>query len=521
MSVLNRISMALLLVPVLALPLTAKADTEASTAVASSQQDQQLEQAKQLQQERQLQQEKEQQQAKQLQQEIRQFVNDDRAEQRARLQAFRQDKTQQEKLLAAAKQRLAKADAEQARLKALFDNNEEQLAELETLLKQRTGQLGEVFGVAKEQSAELKQQLQASLVSAQYPQRAESLNFASEKSVPTMEQLETLWFQLQHEITHSGKISRFQADVADTDGRIQRQPVLRVGTFNSITEKGEFLSWQPDRQQLSVLAGQPADKFQSQAVGFFEGKKQHLLVDVSAGQLLGLIGQKPTLMDQVRQGGSVGYIILALGVLGLATAIYKLIRLNMIRHKINQQLKSDQPKMDNPLGRVLQACLQPIEQARAKHQAPDLEQLNSHLDEALLKELPALESGQSLLKLLAASAPLLGLLGTVTGMIGTFQSITLFGTSDPKLMAGGISQALITTVFGLVVAIPMLFSHGLLSSQSRSLLLILQEKSLAQLNQLTPWLLSSNAQAADVASPKAGSGSPQAPSAKEAADALA
>jgi len=202
MSVLNRISMALLLVPVLALPLTAKADTEASTAVASSQQDQQLEQAKQLQQERQLQQEKEQQQAKQLQQEIRQFVNDDRAEQRARLQAFRQDKTQQEKLLAAAKQRLAKADAEQARLKALFDNNEEQLAELETLLKQRTGQLGEVFGVAKEQSAELKQQLKASLVSAQYPQRAESLNFASEKSVPTMAQLETLWFQLQHEITH-------------------------------------------------------------------------------------------------------------------------------------------------------------------------------------------------------------------------------------------------------------------------------------------------------------------------------
>ena len=196
------------------------------------------------------------------------------------------------------------------------------------------------------------------------------------------------------------------------------------------------------------------------------------MVDVSSGQLLSLIGQKPSWEQQLHKGGYVGYIILALGLLGLLTAAIKLISLSFVRFKIRKQLNNPIPDANNPLGRILLAC-----QGRYS-----LEQLNNRLDEALLKELPALESGQSILKLLAATAPLLGLLGTVTGMIGTFQSITLFGTSDPKLMAGGISQALITTVFGLVVAIPMLFSHGLLSSQSRALLMILQEKSLAQLN---------------------------------------
>ncbi|WP_417598537.1 MotA/TolQ/ExbB proton channel family protein [Oceanospirillum sp.] len=437
---------------------------------------------------------------RQLLNDVQNFVAEDRAEQQARLKLFLQDKTRQESLLRQAKERLQHADDEQLRLKNLFDNNEDKLVELETLLKQRTGQLGEVFGVVKEQSAELKEQLGSSLVGAEFAGREQSLNFASEKAIPTMAQLQTLWFQFQHEMTHSGTISRFNADVADTDGRIESQPVLRVGTFNAINENGEFLSWQPERQQLGVLAGQPKDKHQDQAQRFFDAvsdsadsqQSEHLLVDVSSGQLLALIGQKPGLMDQIRQGGSVGYIILALGVMGLLTAFYKLVRLSVVRHKIVRQLKAELPKNDNPLGRVLLACQEKLQQLKANNQSVNDEAatsaLNSTLDEALLKELPALESGQSMLKLLAAAAPLLGLLGTVTGMIGTFQSITLFGTSDPKLMAGGISQALITTVFGLIVAIPMLFSHGVLSSQSRALLMILQEKSLAQLNQLTVWL---------------------------------
>lgn len=406
---------------------------------------------------------------------VRTFTREDRQEDRARLKAFTQDKAEQQKLLSDARNRLQQAEAEQNRLKNLFDNQEDKLAEMETLLKQRTGQLGEVFGVVKEQSAELKELLNQSLVNAQFPGRQDTLSFASEKAIPGMDKLETLWFQLQHEMTHSGRIARFEAQVAGTDGQFTQQNVLRVGGFNAVNNQGQFLKWNPAQQQLSILPGQPDTQFQSDAQAFFNKQGEHLLVDISTGQLLALIGQKPTLEDQIHKGGYVGYIILALGALGLLTAAIRLLALTITRMKIRSQLNNPEPKANNPLGRVLLAC-----QGRY-----NLEQLNNRLDEALLKELPALESGQSILKLLAAAAPLLGLLGTVTGMIGTFQSITLFGTSDPKLMAGGISQALITTVFGLIVAIPMLFCHGMLSSQSRSLLMILQEKSLAQLNSIS------------------------------------
>jgi len=104
------------------------------------------------------------------------------------------------------------------------------------------------------------------------------------------------------------------------------------------------------------------------------------------------------------------------------------------------------------------------------------ELLQLKLDEAVLAEIPALERGNSLIKLLAAIAPLLGLLGTVTGMILTFQAISLFGSGDPKLMAGGISQALVTTVLGLVVAIPLLFSHSVIAYLSRSMIQRLDEQ---------------------------------------------
>ncbi|MEC8351463.1 MAG: MotA/TolQ/ExbB proton channel family protein, partial [Pseudomonadota bacterium] len=93
------------------------------------------------------------------------------------------------------------------------------------------------------------------------------------------------------------------------------------------------------------------------------------------------------------------------------------------------------------------------------------------------REMPKITRNLTLIKIISVVAPLLGLLGTVTGMINTFQAITLFGTGDPKLMAGGISQALVTTVLGLVVAIPTVFLYTLLNTRSKNMLLILQEQS--------------------------------------------
>ena len=100
-----------------------------------------------------------------------------------------------------------------------------------------------------------------------------------------------------------------------------------------------------------------------------------------------------------------------------------------------------------------------------------------HLDETINNEASRLYLGLTTLTVFAAVTPLLGLLGTVTGMIETFQSISLYGTGDPKLMSSGISQALITTQLGLAVAIPLLLFHSMLQGKAAKMVEVLESES--------------------------------------------
>jgi biopolymer transport protein ExbB len=131
----------------------------------------------------------------------------------------------------------------------------------------------------------------------------------------------------------------------------------------------------------------------------------------------------------------------------------------------------ENPNKNNALGRILLAykALSTL----------DIETLELKMGESILKEVPRINKHLPLLKIIAGVAPLLGLLGTVTGMIITFQAITLFGAGDPRLMAGGISQALITTVLGLSVAIPILLLHNIVQSKARMLADMLQHEAVA------------------------------------------
>lgn len=406
----------------------------------------------------------------QLLQQIRSDVVQDRSRDAERLQAFRGDHARQQALLNEARTRLAAAEAEQEKLKVEFQTNEDALTEQGEALRARSGQLGEVFGVVKQQAQELQGQLSDSLISAEYPQRSELLAFAELKRIPSLAELEGLWFLLQQEMTATGEVSRFSAPVVQPDGSRIETEVLRIGPFSAITNDGRYLIH--DNAVLQQLPVQPGAGVIAQARDFAAGKGDALLVDPSRGNLLALLAQTPDLKARIAQGGLVGYIILVLGGVGLLVALWKLITTLKIELSVRAQLRSaDQADSGNPLGRVLAA-------GRAGRTTDETE---LRVDEALLKEAPMLERGLTLLKLIAAVAPLLGLLGTVTGMIGTFQSITLFGTGDPKLMAGGISQALMTTVLGLCVAIPLLFCHSLLAARSRRLLQLLQQKGLALL----------------------------------------
>jgi len=406
----------------------------------------------------------------QLLQQIRSDVAADKRLDAQRLAEFRGDYDQQQALLAQARARLAAAEAEQEVLKNRFQVNEDALTEQGEALRARSGQLGEVFGVVKQQAQELRGLVADSLITAQYPQREALLAFADQKRIPTLAELEGLWFLLQQEMTATGEVTSFQAPVVNADGHREEAEVLRIGPFTALTTDGQYLAYTGSvLQQLPV---QPDGSVVAQAAAFAQGEQDRVVVDPSRGNLLALLAQTPNLTERIAQGGLVGYIILGLGGLGLLVALWKLIVTARVELSVRKQLRQpEQPSKLNPLGRVMLAG----EAGRTT------DETELRVDEALLRETPILERGLTLLKLVTAVAPLLGLLGTVTGMIGTFQSITLFGTGDPKLMAGGISQALMTTVLGLCVAIPLLFCHSLLAARCRRQLLLLQQKGLALL----------------------------------------
>jgi biopolymer transport protein ExbB len=397
----------------------------------------------------------------------------DRVKNRQREAQFMADLSKQQALLEQSRLRLKVAETRQEELKAEFDNNDLQLSQLEGVLRQRSGQLGEVFGVAKEVALELAPMLRDSLTSAEYGGRSDKLVFAESKRVPELKDLQNLWYQQQLEMTLLGEIKQFNSDIVNNEGLTESVNVLRVGPFTAVSEDGRFLHWDSEQQQLIVLPTQPATSYQHEVLRYLNGEGNDLLIDPSRGQLLMLLDRMPKLLERLDQGGEVGYLIIGLGLIGLLVAVWQVSRLTLTELRVRKQLNHPESySSNNPLGRILMAV---------SDSSLGLEQLEIKVDEVLLKEVPKIERGQSIIKLLAAVAPLLGLLGTVVGMIATFQSITLFGTSDPKLMAGGISQALMTTVLGLVVAIPLLFCHSYLAAQSRKMTQILQEKSLGLL----------------------------------------
>jgi len=389
---------------------------------------------------------------------------------RTREASFLAEKNKQQQLLQAAQSALSTQERLSKQLKTHLDTNEKKLTELDAELKNRSGELGELFGVARQAAGDLSVDLNSSLVSAQFPNRTEKLHLiASSKALPTINQLETLWFSLLEEMTESGKVVRFNTQIEQASGKPVEAEVIRSGTFNALANV-KYLQFSPDTGRLTLLARQPESNYLTLAEELAAPQKGPIAVgiDPTRGVILSMLIQAPNTIERIKQGGFIGYIILFMGTIGFCYAIFRLISLSMTGKKMTAQMDSSVSSADNPLGRVFLAA----EQGKSE----DADNLELILDEAITREIPVLENGLSMIKLLAAVAPLLGLLGTVTGMIATFQSISLFGTGDPKLMASGISQALVTTMLGLCVAIPLLFLHSLVSSRSRVLVQILDEQ---------------------------------------------
>jgi biopolymer transport protein ExbB len=396
---------------------------------------------------------------------------------------FAAARDQQQGLLAEANAEKTALENQAAALVKQFEDNDRLIGELTQARDIKAGNLGELFGVMRQTAGDFATVARNSMLTAQFPDRVAQIDrLAQTKTMPPMEDLNRFWFEMQREMTEGGKIIRIQAKVTEPDGSQAEKTVLRVGPFVAVSE-GRFLEFTSGANAFSTPPKQPPGKFGNIAEDFEEeGSGYHaMVVDPTRGVLLSLFSQRPDMIQRIVEGESVNWVILGIGLIGALIAVYQFGFLMLTSARVNRQLANlNQLSTDNPLGRVLLA----FKGNQAPSSAEDSEVIELRVSEAVLRELPPLERGQSFLKLGVAAGPLLGLVGTVVGMIHTFQVITESGSGDPKLMAAGISMAMIATLLGLGIAIPLLFANSALQSHSKRLIQILDEQSTGLLAEL-------------------------------------
>ena len=393
---------------------------------------------------------------------------------------FMANKNEQAAILAAEKRELARQERIADQLEAEYKKNEEILRVKEEAYQKELGSLVELFGHLQSSAGEAAVQFSGSLTSPQYGlERVDFLNELTSKmsettELPTIREIEGLWYELQREMVASGQVVSFDTTVIDVDGESSTCNVTRVGLFNAVCD-GKYLEYVAATGQYAFLPRQPAGRFTKTAksVGNADaGEQVRFGVDPTGptgGSLLANLIQTPSLAERAAQGREVGYAIIFVGLIGIGLAFWKLWSLYVLGKAVRAQAGSQTLDVRNPLGRVLKVGEENFKK--------DIDTLELKLAEAIMAERPSIERGIGAVRIISVVAPLAGLLGTVTGMIVTFQMITLYGTGDPKLMAGGISQALVTTVLGLLVAIPTTLLHSFTASSAKGIISVLEEQS--------------------------------------------
>ena len=395
-----------------------------------------------------------------------------------RVQEFEQNANRQQEILDITNDRITEQENLQDQLSDQFEANEITIADKREILRERRGDLNELFGTLQGVAGDFLSNFQNSLISAQFVGRAEQLEEIIERAGSTIEQLnisemERFWFFMHQELTESGRVVTYNGEVSLPNGDTANRSITRVGSFNAVSD-GEYLRYTGAIGHLQVLPRQP-DAAYLNAAGDLQGASSGFTrvgIDPTGGvggQVLANLINFPTVEEQVRNNsGIIGFIIIGVGIVGISIAFLRLLILSLVSIKVRAQLKKDKPGKNNPLGRVLLVA--------ESNPSADTETLELKLGEAILQETPRLERMLTIIKMIATIAPLGGLLGTVTGMIQVFQQITVYGAGDPTIMAGGISQALMTTVLGITVAIPTIFMHTVVKSRADNIIHILEEQ---------------------------------------------
>ena len=384
------------------------------------------------------------------------FLNEDNK----RLNSFITKVSDRQALLDDAKTKLANEIDRNIDLEASFEQNEKTLAELEEKLEIKVGVLGELFGVTRQYAGELLAASENSVVFYEFPNRPEVLKDIGQEKVHNLDQLENLWISYFDEIVAGSEIKNFEATITAPNGENIVGEVTRYGLF-SASYDGKFVKPVSSLNSFQLLAKQPENTFTKTLSKHKRADEYtNVSIDPTRGFLLSLYLDKANWFERIAQGKSIGFVIIFIGFIGLAFSIFKIIKL---REYSNEVLND---KADN-----IPSKMESLIKDGASRESKE-----NIIDEFIINYSSKIEWGNNWVKFFAAVAPLLGLLGTVIGMIETFQAITLFGTGDPKQMAGGISQALVTTMLGLIVAAPLLGMYTYLSEKTESIVQVLEEK---------------------------------------------
>ena len=378
---------------------------------------------------------------------------------RVRVKTFIELVDEREAMLAKAKKDLANEKIRNKNLETKFEANEKRLAELEESLQIKIGVLGELFGVTRQFAGELLASTEKAVTFSEFPQRPEVLRDIGGTQVHNLEQLQNLWISYLDEIVSSGEVKTINANIIDKNGESNVGEIVRYGHFTTSYDN-KFVTPIPELNGFELLQRQPER-------GVLKNLKKHqksddfaiTSIDPTRGFLLSLYIDKPGWLDRIAQGKSIGFIIILIGISGFLFSVYKIYTLREQERVIVSDNASVILEMEDIVKDVT-----------------NYESKENTLDEFIINYTGKLEWGANWVKFFAAVAPLLGLLGTVIGMIETFQAITLFGTGDPKQMAGGISQALVTTMLGLIVAAPLLGLYTYISQKVSNLSQVLEEK---------------------------------------------
>ena len=410
---------------------------------------------------------------------VKEGKSKEQAENDRRENEFIAARNRQGEILAAEQRELARQERIADELEEIFRANQEKLRIAEEAYLKQLGSLNELFGHMQSISTDSRVTFETSLTAAEFGKERETFlgdltsKMGESTELPTILEIERVWYEIMREMKATGEVVRFNTNVINVDGSQAECDVVRIGVYNAVCGSS-YLEYVPSKGQYQFLARQPAGRYTGSAsrVSNADAASGYVSFSVdpsgpSGGALLANLIQNPSLLERINQGGLIGYIILLIGGITLLFAIYKYVSLFLLSRAVGEQLTSSSYG-DNPLGRVLSVG--------ETHMKDAIDRLELKLAESIMAERPAIERGISFVKIVSVVAPLAGLLGTVTGMIITFQQITLFGTGDPKIMAGGISQALVTTVLGLVVAIPTTLAHSFLQSSARSVVDVLEEQ---------------------------------------------